>query len=286
MASQAPQTTPPTLPAGVANRYVMVGDVRTHYLEAGQGEPLMLIHSGEFGGRAEFSWRENIAALAERYHVYAPDMPGFGRSSMIYNWSDPSGHRVQHIRRFMETLCIGPAHFIGNSFGGSLTLTVASVAPVQWPMRSVIAVSGGGHAPDNDARKKLTLYEGTLEGMRDILKVLFYDERWWSDEHTEERWRASIEPGAWEACAAPRFAPAGKVRGFGGERPDPAKITVPTLVIAGEQDLLREPGYWQPLRDAIPNAQAHCYPRARHCAHIEHADDFNRRALDFLAQVP
>src|ERR687895_2435124 len=103
------------LPACVASRFVMAGGVRTHYLEAGQGQPLVLVHSAEFGGRAEFSWRENIAALAQRYHVYAPDIVGFGRSSMIYNWSNPSGYRIDHIRRFMETLCIPSAHFIGNS---------------------------------------------------------------------------------------------------------------------------------------------------------------------------
>src|SRR5206468_2404416 len=57
------------LPEGVTSRYVMVGPIRTHYLEAGTGEPLILLHSAEFGGRAEFSWRYNIATLAERFHV-------------------------------------------------------------------------------------------------------------------------------------------------------------------------------------------------------------------------
>jgi pimeloyl-ACP methyl ester carboxylesterase len=285
MAAQQPSPRPPVLPPGVASRYVMVGDIRTHYLEAGEGEPLMLIHSAEFGGRAEFSWRYNIEALAQHYHVYAPDIVGFGRSSMIYNWSNPSGYRIDHVRRFMETLCIPSAHFIGNSFGGSLTLTVASFDPVPWKIRSIIAVSGGGNAPDNDARKVLTLYDGTRDGMREILKVLFWDARWWADEMVDERWQASIEPGAWEACAAARFAPANKVRGFGSERGDPANIAVPTLVIAGEHDLLREPGYWRALRDTIPGAEAHVYDEARHCAHVEHPDHFNRLALEFLQRV-
>lgn len=281
----AEESPAPDLPPGVASRYVLVGDARTHYLEAGAGEPVVLLHSGEFGGRAEFSWLHNIAALATRYHVYAPDFVGFGRTTKLYNWSDPSGFRVEHIRRFLETLCIGPAHFIGNSYGGSLALTVAGMAPVPWPMRSVIAVSGGGRPPDNEARKVLTLYEGTREGMRDILRVLFFDERWWADDLVEERWRASIEPGAWEAVAAPRFAPGGQPRGFRPERPDPARIQVPVLVVAGEQDLLREPGYWRELRDSIPRAEAHVFDRARHCAHIEHAAAFNQLALDFLDRV-
>lgn len=281
----AEATTPPQLPPGARSRYVQLGDIRTHYLEAGEGEPLLLLHSGEFGGRAEFSWRYNLAALATRYHVVAPDFVGFGRSTKLYNWSDPLGFRVRQIQRFLETLCLGPVHVIGNSYGGSLALTVAGMDPPPWPLRSIIAVSGGGHAPDNDARKVLTQYDGTREGMRAILQVLFYDARWWAEELVEERWRASIEPGAWEAVAAPRFAPAGQTRGFRPERTDPARIRVPVLVVAGAQDLLREPGYWRELRARIPRAEAYVFDRARHCSHIEHAEAFNELALDFLQRA-
>jgi len=115
-----------TLPPGVKSRYVQVGPLRAHYLEAGEGEPVVLVHSAEFGGRAEFSWRYNIGALAEHFHVLAPDMLGFGYSEKIYNFSDPAGFRVQFIRDWMDTLCIPSAHFVGNSFGGSLILTVAA----------------------------------------------------------------------------------------------------------------------------------------------------------------
>jgi pimeloyl-ACP methyl ester carboxylesterase len=180
----------------------------------------------------------------------------------------------------MEILGIGSAHFIGNSYGGSLALQLA--ADPSWPIRSVIAVSGGGHAPDNDARKVLTGYNGRREEMREVLKVLFYDERWWADDMVEERWRASREPGAWEACAAPRLAPEGEARGFRVERPDYTKIGCPVLVVAGEHDLLRLPNYWKELAAEIPRSTVKVFPRSRHCSHIEHAADFNRLAIEFL----
>jgi pimeloyl-ACP methyl ester carboxylesterase len=275
----------PRLPAGVASRYVQVGDVRTHYLEAGEGEPLVLIHSGEFGGRAELSWRYNIAALAERFHVYAPDVVGFGRSSKLYHFTDAGRYRVEHIRRFMDALCIESAHFMGNSFGGSVTLTVAAQERPVWNIRSIVSVSGGGYAPDNDARKVLTHYDGTREGMRALLQVMFWHERWWSDEEVEARWRASIEPGAWEAVAAARFARPGYEKGFGSERGDPANIRVPTLIVGGDQDLLREPGCWEGLHARIPGSELKVFSPARHCPHIEYADEFNRLALDFLERA-
>jgi 2-hydroxymuconate-semialdehyde hydrolase len=270
------------LPPGVASRYVMAGGVRTHYLEAGAGEPLILLHSAEFGGRSEFSWRYNLAALAERFQVYAPDMVGFGRTEKLFNFSDRNGYRVRHLRSFMEVLCLNSAHFMGNSAGGSMILTAAAQDLPAWNIRSIVSISGGGHAPDNDARKVLTRYDGSREGMRAILEALFWDERWRSEQEVDERWRASIEPGAWEAVAAARFAVPGLEKGFGSERADVSRIKVPTLIVGGDRDLLREPGCWDDLHQRIPGSRLKIFSPARHCPHIEFADEFNRLALDFL----
>jgi pimeloyl-ACP methyl ester carboxylesterase len=279
------------LPAGVQGRFVEVDGIRTYYLEAMPAdrdprdlEPVVLVHSGEFGARAELSWRWNVAELGRHFHVYAPDLAGFGWTERLYSFSDPTGLRVRHLRRFMEILAIGPAHFIGNSFGGSLTLAVAAAERPAWPIRSIVAVSGGGHAPDNDARKVLTGYNGARDEMREILKVLFFDERWWSEEMVEERWRSSREPGVWEACAASRLAPEGQVRGFRVERPDYGTIRCPVLVVAGEHDRLRLPGYWKELQAQIPRSAVKVFERARHCAHIEHAAAFNELAIGFLKE--
>ncbi len=277
------------LPEGVKSRFIQVGDIRTHYLEAmpsdGQVEgrdPIILAHSAEFSGRAEFSWRCNIAELGRHFHVYAPDMTGFGRTDLVYSFTDPVGFRIRHLRRFMETLCLGPAHFIGNSFGGGLVLQIAAQEELGLKVRSVVAVSGGGKAPDNDARKTLTDYNGRREEMREILRVLFFDEKWWADEFLEERWRASREPGAWEALAVARLAPEGEKRAFQPMRPDYGKIRCPVLVVAGAQDLLRFPTYAEEMQNEIPGAAVKVFDRSRHCSHIEYAEEFNQLVIDFI----
>jgi pimeloyl-ACP methyl ester carboxylesterase len=270
------------LPAGVLSRFVRVGPIRTHYLEAGSGEPLVLLHSAEFGGRAEFSWRYNIATLAEHFHVYAPDMVGFGYTDKVYDFGDPAGFRVRFVRDWMETLCIGSAHFMGNSFGGSLVLTVAAATPCPWNIRSIVTSAGGGYAPVNEARAVLNDYDGTREWMRRILQVLFWDERWWSEDQVEERWRASLEPGTWPATAAARLRVPGQPRAGAPERPDYGNVAVPTLITGGAEDLLREPGTWEALHRQIRGAELRIFSPARHCPHIEFADEFNRLAIDFL----
>ena len=62
------------------SQVVSVEGVETHYLEAGEGETLVLIHGGGSGADAEGNWQGCIPAYAKNFRVVAVDMPGFGRS--------------------------------------------------------------------------------------------------------------------------------------------------------------------------------------------------------------
>ena len=280
--TQGSSISPSKSPPGIASRFAMVGDVRTHYLEGGQGDLVILLHSAEYGGRAEFSWRYNLGALAEHFHVYAPDILGFGRTDKLYSFTNQESFRIQHIRHFMETLCIPAAHFIGSSFSGGLIQRVATTRPTLWNIQSIISVNGGGNSPNNKYRQIMNSYDGTREHMREILKVLFWNERWWSDEMVEERWQASIEPGAWEAVSAARLTRPGMERPFRSEQVDVSKFQSPILIVGGDQDLLREPGCWEDLHRRIPHSGLQIFAPSRHFPHIEHAEQFNRLAIDFL----
>src|SRR5690606_30152672 len=85
----------------IASRYIVVDDIRTHYLEAGEGPPVVLLHSGEFGGAAELSWEFTIPALAAHYRVIAPDWLGFGRTDKVHDFTQGQARRLRHMRRFI-----------------------------------------------------------------------------------------------------------------------------------------------------------------------------------------
>ena len=85
-------------------RTVLVGDIKTHFLEAGEGPVLVLLHGGEYGAAAEITWRHNIEYLAKHFYVIAPDMLGWGGTDKIYSFSDPAGHRIRHIKKLLELL--------------------------------------------------------------------------------------------------------------------------------------------------------------------------------------
>lgn len=73
-----------------------------------------------------------------------------------------------------------------------------------------------------------------------------------ADDIVEERRRASLEPAAYEAVAAARLGPPGAERGFRPARGDPTNTRVPTLIVGGDCDLLREP--WCPVGHACAEA--------------------------------
>jgi haloacetate dehalogenase len=61
----------------VNKAFVEIGGINLAFVEAGQGAPVVLVHGWP---TCSYLWRRQIPALAERYHVYALDLPGFGDS--------------------------------------------------------------------------------------------------------------------------------------------------------------------------------------------------------------
>jgi len=59
-------------------------------------------------------------------------------------------------------------------------------------------------------------------------------------------------------------------------------VQAPALITGGAEDILREPGTWDSLHAQIPGSELHVFSPARHCAHIEFADEFNGLAIDFI----
>lgn len=274
-------------------KYLSVDGIRTHYFEAGESHrgkrpTILLLHSAEFGGCAEFSWEKNLAAFAERYHVLAPDHLGFGLTDKIFDFNDQFGRRIRHIRRFIEIMETGPVHVMGSSMSGGLCLTVAARGLPDWPLKSVTCCSGGGDAPDNEARKVLNSYDGTKEHMRRIVETMFVDKSFAADAaYIDRRVEMANLAGGWEATAAARFRapfarPAGK-----SERDQIryGNIQVPVLVFSGKYDTLRDPGYTDGFVPQIPKAELHVFGKAGHMGNIECADEFNARVLEFLGRM-
>ena len=276
---------------GIKSRYINVDGIRTHYLEGGDGPTVVFMHSGEFGGCSELSWEFNLTAFSKHFRVIAPDGLGFGKTDKVFDFGGGRDRFFRHLIRFFEILDIKEADFVGNSMGGSNLARIAAAPPMIFPIRSMVLASGGGFAPATNARQQLLDYDGSPKAMRNLLDGLFYNKKKWVDNsaYIRKRQKLATMPGAWECAAAVRFKrPTIKnTRGQFGN-PDNTtyeKITVPTLLIAGKQDQLREREYAPKLAKRISKAKISVYDKSAHCPHIEHSSRFNKEAITFLKSV-
>ncbi|MCG5434204.1 alpha/beta hydrolase [Mycobacterium sp. MYCO198283] len=272
---------------GWRRQELVVDGLRTSYLEAGAGDPVLLLHGGEFGAGAELGWEHTIAALATRYRVLAPDMLGFGRSAKVVDFTDGRGLRIRHLARFCALLGVTSAHIIGNSMGAVNLLVDATSERPELPARSLVAICGGGEIQRNEHSAALYDYDATVDGMRRIVAALFADPAVAADDaYVRRRYEQSIAPGAWEALAAARFRRP-------GAPPPPLpssdrayeRVGVPALLVEGAADKLLPRGWAADIAGRIAGARYAVVDGAGHCPQLEAPDAVNELLLGFLAEI-
>ncbi|HUE33995.1 MAG TPA: alpha/beta fold hydrolase [Mycobacterium sp.] len=269
----------------IHRKTMLVDGLVTGYLEAGDGDPVVLLHGGEFGTSAELGWERNIAALAARYRVLAPDQLGFGQSAKVIDFVNGRGMRIRHVARFCEELGVDSAHFVGNSMGAINLLTDATSETPLLSIRTLAIICGGGEIQQNRHFEALQQYDATLPAMRRIVEALFYDGSYPADDdYVRRRYESSIAPGAWEAVAAARFR---RPEAAPSSTPPTARayerIEVPTLVVEGGDDKLLPSGWAAQIAKQIDGARSVVVGKAGHCPQIEQSSEVNELLLDFLA---
>lgn len=266
------------------SKMITVNGIRTHYLEAGNSrKSLIMIHDGAFGASAELCWSNNIDSLASDFHVYCPDVIGFGDSEKVFNFEDPNGFRIRHLRAWVDSLGIDRCDYAGASWGANLLLNIAAQQSDALRIEKIVAVSPG-YGQNAEARRMTISYVPDKEKMRELLRVFFYDEKWHNDPYLTQRYESTIKQGAWEAVAAARFGPPGKEKPFkgSGASTDYSKIDKKVLLFCGEFDDLAPPSVVRDIHEKIKQSKFHIFPRTKHFGQIEASGEFNRVALQFL----
>jgi pimeloyl-ACP methyl ester carboxylesterase len=109
----------------IKRKTIKVDGLDILYYTAGQGEPVMVIHGG--GGDARTWWR-NIAELAEKYTVYAPDLPGYGGSQPLDgDYYIPE--LADFVDKFAGNLGLEKFYLVGHSLGGGIALNYTLKSP-------------------------------------------------------------------------------------------------------------------------------------------------------------
>jgi pimeloyl-ACP methyl ester carboxylesterase len=266
------------------HRTIVVGDITTHFLEAGSGPELVLLHGGEYGASAEITWRHNFEGLARYFHIVAPDILGWGQTDKLYSFSDPAGWRIKHMQRFLEALGIGKAHFVGNSAGGGLILRAAVRRPAPFQIDKMVTICGNASVFKTNSQVDLESYTPSLENMTKIVALLYHDAKWQSDENIRERYESSIIPGAWETLSAARLrSPAHQARSTSEEFVKQlSMLAIPLLIMSCEHDPLNQPDWDVNFQNIVPSSKVYRFKHSAHEPQIEETEDFNRVLMEFL----
>jgi pimeloyl-ACP methyl ester carboxylesterase len=119
-----PTTTAP-VPDGASSRFATVNGVNLHFVIAGSGDPVLLIHGWP---ETWYAWRKVIPVLAARFTVVAPDMRGYGDSER------PSGGYdkvtvAADLHELMRSLGFGRVHLVAQDMGGPVGFAYAASFP-------------------------------------------------------------------------------------------------------------------------------------------------------------
>jgi pimeloyl-ACP methyl ester carboxylesterase len=256
--------------------------IQTSYLEAGSGDPVLMLHGSGPGVSATANWQHNIGPLAEKFHVLAPDIVGFGATErptdIVYSlraWTD-------HVWAFLDALGIEKTGIVGNSLGGRIALQMATDRPERIS-RMVLMGSPGVGMSLTEGLQALRAYEPSHDAMRALLRNYFaVDPALITDELVAIRYEASVADGAYEAYRAMFFDPRHKGSELGITEEEVRAIATPALLVHGREDKVVPLSVSVSMLDLLPNADLHVFSHCGHWTQIERADEFSALVKDYL----
>ena len=265
------------------SKYIDVNGISTHYHESGQGEAVLLIHGSGPGVTAWANWRLVIPKLSEHFHVFAPDIVGFGYTERPEDIEYSVSTWTNHLISFIETIGESRVHIIGNSLGGALALQIANKRP---DLVGKIVLMGAAALPFNMTYglDQVWGYEPSMKNMKKLLGIFNYDQEFATDELAQLRYEASIQPGLQEAFskmfAEPRQE---KLNQLALPEEQIKKIDHPVLMVHGRDDIVI-PYKETSLRllELLPNSELHLFSKCGHWTQIEKKDEFAELCENFF----
>ena len=283
--------------------------------EAGEGVPLLLLHAFPLSRRM---WWPQLAALAGRCRMLAPDLPGFGESPALGGAPSPvQAHSAARSPspaacgmddmaaaavRLLDARGIPAAVVCGLSMGGYVALALYDRFPER--VRGLVLADTRATADDEAGRRRRlesaddVERRGSAAVLADSLIPKLLSARGPAHGGPNPARGAGPAHGSpdpdrdelvtWlrrEIAAAPAAGVAAAQRGMAA-RPDRsallARVAVPTLIVVGEDDELTPPAESLRMREGIAGARLATIPEAGHLSNLERPAAFNQALRDFL----
>ncbi|MEV4133731.1 alpha/beta fold hydrolase [Dactylosporangium sp. NPDC049742] len=263
---------------------VQVGAWSTRVLEAGTGEPLVLMHGT--GGHLE-AYARNVPALAGRFRVIAYDFPGHGRTTLATRDLEIADY-TEHLHGLLDTLGVERAHLSGESLGGWVAVKFAAAHPDRVG-RLVLNTPGGTMATPEVMERIRTLSQAaaddpTPERIRARLAWLMADPASVTEELVAIRQAIYARPGFATSMRHLLCLQDPDVRRRNLITPAELEaVTAPTVVVWTSDDPSGPAAAGLEMAERLPHGRFALIDRAGHWPQWEQPDAFHRVALEHLA---
>jgi 3-oxoadipate enol-lactonase len=259
---------------------VEIGTRGVAYDDAGEGRPVLFVHGFPHHRKL---WAPQVRALSGHSRAIAIDLPGFGESDMpekftIDAWADG-------LSRFLDALDIDRAIIAGLSMGGYVTLAFWRLHR-QRVLALVLADTRAGVDTEEGKQKRretieLARHEGPTAVARTLLPGMVGKSTREREPAVFAMMRAMLESASVDSIVGASEAMM--------NRPDAtaslATIDVPTLIIAGDEDVLTPPKESRSMHATIPGSRLEIIPGAGHVSNVERPAAFNQVLTEFVAGV-
>lgn len=258
-------------------KHATVNGYKIRYLEAGSSDQnLILLHG--LGGYAE-RWRNSIPYLSKKYHVFAPDLIGYGQSdkpSLDYTLD----LFTKYTFGFIDAIGLERANMIGTSLGGQI---VVECAAAQSPIiEKLVLISPAGamrkSTPTLDAYTMAALYP-TRETVKTAYQMMMGDNKQVSEDSIENFIQNMSRPNAKMAFLSTLLG----LKNAPDISENLKKIKNPTLIIWGKEDTLIPIEYAQQFVSAISNCQFITMEQCGHSPHVEEPERLSDVVIKFLS---
>jgi pimeloyl-ACP methyl ester carboxylesterase len=266
--------------AGVKSDYVEAGGYRLHYFEAspggtGSGTPLVLVHG--LGARGE-DWAAMIPALAKQgFHVYAPDLLGYGRSPQPnVDYSIPLAEQM--VVEFMQVMHVPRADVGGWSMGGWVAMKLTLDHP-EMVDRLVIYDSAGIYFPATFGPELFT--PNDVDGVKKLYGMLS-PKPYNLPNFAAEAAVRKLQANAWVLRRSMKAMTSGKdlldFRLY--------KLSQPMLIVWGAEDELIPLSVGETIHKSVPQSVLDIVEGCGHLAPAECATPVIQGTVEFLRAEP
>lgn len=283
----------------VTHHYAEIGEVMLHYVTAGKGPPVVLIHGWP---QTWYEWRHTIAALAPHYTVIAPDMRGLGDSSRPLSGYDKRTIGNDIWRLVTESLGHKRFLLVGHDWGGPTAYAIAADHPESVEKLVIVDVvipgdggdfSQGGRRWHHQFHVTPDLPEALTQGRERIYLQWFYQTFAYrpgaiSDADIDEFARTYSQPGAMRAGFSLYRAMFQDAKANAAQLATGFRLPMPVLAIGGGCSYPHARGRGsepeQSLRRVATDVRGAVIAECGHFVPEEQPAELNRLLLEFFAE--